>query len=166
MCSEGYSTWFVCLCVFRHLFWHYRQRGGLWAIPTVSEQREPEKWNIYFPKTTAFERYAVKMKSTKETLCSLCMRGTANGDRFTTIDYILMDVEASSCIDHCWTHDDQDLNHLPLSIKLSLHKFWTGSEFIGLKLVQRLYLIRRSWKTVSAHSLATRLWCWATRWRD
>ena len=45
-----------------------------------------------------------------------------SGDRFTTIDYILTDVEASSCIDHCWTHDDEDLNqsdHLPLSIKLS-----------------------------------------------
>ena len=45
-----------------------------------------------------------------------------SGDRFTTIDYILTDVEASSCIDHCWIHDDEALNqsdHLPLSIKLS-----------------------------------------------
>ena len=45
-----------------------------------------------------------------------------SGDKFTTIDYILMDVEASSCIDRCWTHEDDDLtqsDHLPLSVKLS-----------------------------------------------
>ena len=45
-----------------------------------------------------------------------------SGDRFTTVDYILTDVEASSCVDQCWTHEDNELNqsdHLPLSAKLS-----------------------------------------------
>ena len=45
-----------------------------------------------------------------------------SGDRFTTVDYILTDVEASSCVDQCWTHEDDELNqsdHLPLSVKLS-----------------------------------------------
>ena len=45
-----------------------------------------------------------------------------SGDRFTTIDYILTDVEASSCTEQCWTHEDDDLNqsdHLPVSVKLS-----------------------------------------------
>ena len=56
---------FVCLsvlyvCVCRRLFWHYRLRGGLLAIPEASELREPEKEKGDFPETTAFERYAVK----------------------------------------------------------------------------------------------------------
>ena len=36
-----------------------------------------------------------------------------SGDRFTTIDYILTDVEASSCTEQCWTHEDDDLNQSP-----------------------------------------------------
>ena len=50
----------VCLCVCRRLFWHYRLRGDLLAIPAASELREPEKENGDFPETVAFERYAVK----------------------------------------------------------------------------------------------------------
>ena len=59
MRSKGYGSWFVCVSVFRRLFWHCRQRGGLLAIPAASELREPEKKGD-FPETTAFERYAVK----------------------------------------------------------------------------------------------------------
>ena len=33
----------VCLCVCRHLFWHYRLRGGLLVIPAALELREPEE---------------------------------------------------------------------------------------------------------------------------
>ena len=32
----------VCLSVCRRLFWHYRLRGGLLAIPAARELREPE----------------------------------------------------------------------------------------------------------------------------
>ena len=42
----------------------------------------------------------------------------------TTVDYILADFEASSCIDHCQIHEEADLNSsddLPLSITLSCH---------------------------------------------
>ena len=40
----------------------------------------------------------------------------------TTIDYILGDIEASSCVESCWTHEEHELNtfdHLPVSAKLS-----------------------------------------------
>ena len=64
MRSEGYSSWFVflsvCMSVCRRLFWHYRLRGVLLAIPAASKLREPEKENGDFPETTVFERYAVK----------------------------------------------------------------------------------------------------------
>ena len=60
MRSEGYSSWFVCLSVCRRLFWYYRLRGGLLAMPAASELREPEKLVGDFPETTAFERYAAK----------------------------------------------------------------------------------------------------------
>ena len=52
MRSEG---WFVCVYVCRRLFWHYRLRGGLLAIPAASELCEPEKETGVFPETTAFE---------------------------------------------------------------------------------------------------------------
>ena len=45
----------VCLCR-RRLFWHYRLRGGLFAIPAASELREAENQKGDFPETTAFER--------------------------------------------------------------------------------------------------------------
>ena len=66
MRSEGYGSWFVCLsvclcvCVCRRIFWHYRLRGGLLAIPAASELCELEIYKGDFPETTAFERYAVK----------------------------------------------------------------------------------------------------------
>ena len=67
MRSEGYSIGLsvcvsVCLYVCRRLFWHYRLRGGILAIPAASEQREPEKQKGDFLETTAFERYTVKTK--------------------------------------------------------------------------------------------------------
>ena len=40
----------VCLSVCRRLFWHYRLRGGLLAIPVASELREPEKYRGDFLK--------------------------------------------------------------------------------------------------------------------
>ena len=60
MRSEGYSSWFVCVCVCVRLFCHYRLRGGLLAAPAASKLREPEKWKGDFLETTAFERYAAK----------------------------------------------------------------------------------------------------------
>ena len=45
-----------------------------------------------------------------------------SGDKFTTIDYIFTDIEASSSVDQCWTHEEDVLNqsdHLSLSLKLS-----------------------------------------------
>ena len=50
----------VSLCVCRHLFWHYRLRGGLLAIPPALELHESEKKKRDFPETTALERCAVK----------------------------------------------------------------------------------------------------------
>ena len=64
------------------------------------------------------ELHAVSLSST----ASDSVYSFRSGDRFTTIDYILTDVEAYSCVDQCWTHDDDDLNqsdHLPLSVKLA-----------------------------------------------
>ena len=45
-----------------------------------------------------------------------------SGTSFTTVDYIFTDIEASSCVEQCWTHDDDDMNlsgHLPISAKFS-----------------------------------------------
>ena len=47
-----------------------------------------------------------------------------SGETCTTVDYILADIEASSCIDSCRVHSDEDLNtsdHLALSVTLSCH---------------------------------------------
>ena len=33
-----------------------------------------------------------------------------SGTSFTTVDYIFVDLEASSCIKQCWTHGDEDKN--------------------------------------------------------
>ena len=66
MRSEGYGSRSVCVCVCvcvsvcLRLFSHYRLRGGLLAIPTAAELREPEKQKDDFPETTVFKRYAVK----------------------------------------------------------------------------------------------------------
>ena len=49
MRSEGYGSWFVCVCLSTRL------RGGPLAIPAVSELRELEKEKGDFPETTAFE---------------------------------------------------------------------------------------------------------------
>ena len=46
-----------------------------------------------------------------------------SGNKSTTVDYIFTDIEASSCIEKCWTHDGVDLNtsdHLPISALLRL----------------------------------------------
>ena len=46
-----------------------------------------------------------------------------SGNKSTTVDYIFTDIEASSCIEKCWTHDEVDLNtsdHLPISALLRL----------------------------------------------
>ena len=45
-----------------------------------------------------------------------------SGTSFTTVDYIFVDIEASSCIEQCWTHVDEDKNlsdHLPISAEFS-----------------------------------------------
>ena len=45
-----------------------------------------------------------------------------SGDIVTTVDYIIADIEASSCIEHCWTHEEDNLNtsdHLPISVTIS-----------------------------------------------
>ena len=45
-----------------------------------------------------------------------------SGSTTTTIDYIFTDIEASSCVEKCWTHEDAVLNqsdHLPLSARFS-----------------------------------------------
>ena len=47
-----------------------------------------------------------------------------SGSTATIVDYILADIEASSCIDRCQIHEEADLNssdHLPLSVTLSWH---------------------------------------------
>ena len=47
-----------------------------------------------------------------------------SGNTDTTVDYILADIEASSCINSCRIHCDDDLNssdHLALSVTLSCH---------------------------------------------
>ena len=47
-----------------------------------------------------------------------------SGGIFSTVDYILAYIEASSCIECCRTYDDDDLNtsdHLPPSVTLSCH---------------------------------------------
>ena len=47
-----------------------------------------------------------------------------SGNTVTTVDYILADIEASSCIDSCKVCSDDDLNtsdHLALSVTLSCH---------------------------------------------
>ena len=41
---------------------------------------------------------------------------------FTTVNYIFIDIEASSCIEQCWTHADEDMHlsdHLPISAEFS-----------------------------------------------
>ena len=45
-----------------------------------------------------------------------------SGPTTTTIDYIFTDIEAFSCVEKCWTHEDAVLNqsnHLPLSARFS-----------------------------------------------
>ena len=45
-----------------------------------------------------------------------------SGNFMTTVDYIFADIEASACVEHCYVHEDTDLNssdHLPLSVTLS-----------------------------------------------
>ena len=45
-----------------------------------------------------------------------------SGPTTTTIDYIFTDIEAFSCVEKCWTHEDDVLNqsnHLPLSARFS-----------------------------------------------
>ena len=45
-----------------------------------------------------------------------------SGDTVTTVDYIVADIEASSCIDTCQIHSDDDLNtsdNLALAVTLS-----------------------------------------------
>ena len=45
-----------------------------------------------------------------------------SGTSLTTADYIFTDIEAFSCIEQCWTLDDDDMNlsdHLPISAKFS-----------------------------------------------
>ena len=47
-----------------------------------------------------------------------------SGNTDTTVDYILADIEASSCFNSCRIHCDDDLNssdHLALSVTLSCH---------------------------------------------
>ena len=49
--QRGLGSWFVCdVSVCRRLFWHYRLRGGLLAIPAASELREPENKRAIFLK--------------------------------------------------------------------------------------------------------------------
>ena len=45
----------VCVCVCQQIFWHYKLRGSLSAIPTAAELHKPEKEENDFAETTAFE---------------------------------------------------------------------------------------------------------------
>ena len=42
-CPARVTVLGLCVCVCQQLFWHYVLRGGLSAIPTAAELREPEK---------------------------------------------------------------------------------------------------------------------------
>ena len=44
-CAARVTVLGLCVCqsVCQQLFWHYKLRGGQWAIPTATELREPEK---------------------------------------------------------------------------------------------------------------------------
>ena len=65
------------------------------------------------------------------------------GDIVTTTDYILADTEASSCIDHCWTQEKDNLNtsnHLPTSISCEVAtQHSQDSELIGQNLRSRVH---------------------------
>ena len=52
-----------------------------------------------------------------------------SGDVGTTVDYILMDIEAASMVSSCYTHPMEGLNtsdHLPLTVSLSYYA-WSDS---------------------------------------
>ena len=66
MCSEGYSTWSVCLsvslCVCYHVFRHHMHQTGQKATPTGSALHLLDFKSGDFCKNTAVKSYGVKTK--------------------------------------------------------------------------------------------------------